>query len=142
MNIKFKCTGDYPPSRGTEHSAGIDICNNGSKNEVVYRKDIITIETKTHIEIPKGYVGLVYVRSGLGFRGLDLINSCGVIDSDYRGEIGLRFINNGSYPIHITVGERVAQIVIVPYLQGDIKLVDRLSDTERGENGFGSTGKL
>lgn len=140
MEIKFLCTGEFPPIRATEHSAGIDLYNNGQW-EPVPPGSIVTVQTKTHVEIPQGYVGLVYVRSGLGFKGLNLINSCGVIDSDYRGEIGLKFINQGPENIILDYGDRVAQLVIVPYLHGNIKLVDELSETVRGNKGFGSTGR-
>ena len=150
--INIKCWGEFKPTRGTEHSAGIDLYNNGSQ-VIIYPDTTIEVKTKTSISIPEGYVGLVYVRSGLGFKGLDLVNSCGVIDADYRGEIGLKFIvhrrgvTNYDFErlaqgIKLDHGERVAQIVIVPYLQASIEFVDELDDTERGANGFGSTGRF
>lgn len=148
MNIK--CWGDKKPVRGSEFAAGIDLYNNGDSQTVYSGRGSITIETMTAMEIPIGYVGLVYVRSGLGFKGLNLINSCGVIDADYRGEIKLRFTyNRPEYPadcltdsLDVNHGERVAQIVIVPYNHLELNFVDELSETERGEGGFGSTGKI
>lgn len=138
--LKVKCDGENKPKTATSGSAGIDLYNNG-EDEIISSSGYVTVQTKISVEIPDGYVGLVFVRSGIGFRGLDLINSCGVIDSDYRGEIGLRFINHSQEPILLKRGDRVAQLVIVPYLQSEIELVDNLSTTERGQNGFGSTGR-
>lgn len=86
-------------------------------------------------------VGLVIIRSGLGFKGLALINSIGVIDEDYRGDIGVKVINHGQEYIIIRPGDRVAQMVIVPYIQVPIEPVEELEETERGANGFGSTGR-
>lgn len=152
MSIKIKCWGENKPVRGTAHSAGIDLYNNGETVEVWSGRPV-EVSTKTAIEIPKGYVGLVFVRSGLGFKGLNLINSCGVIDSDYRGEIKLKFTftrpslmkmnrpHEGQHFLTLGRGDRVAQIVIVPYLDLPIEFEDELSDTERGVGGFGSTGK-
>ena len=146
MKLNVKCWGEHKPTRGTEHSAGIDLYNNGDEVTAIvgYTTEV---KTKTAIEIPKNHVGLVFVRSGLGFKGLDLVNSCGVIDADYRGEIGLKFVvheekQNYGNNIVLKHGERVAQIVIVPYLAAEMNFVDELGDTERGEKGFGSTGRF
>ena len=94
------------------------------------------------MEIPTGYVGLVFARSGLATkRALAPANKVGVIDSDYRGEIMVALHNHGSEPKTIENGERIAQIVLVPYIAADFDEVDELSDTVRGEGGFGSTGR-
>jgi dUTP pyrophosphatase len=93
------------------------------------------------MEIPKGYVGLIFPRSSNAKKELLLCNSVGVIDSNYRGEIMVKFktINGGS---HIySVGERIGQIIIMPYPQIEFKEVEELSETNRGDGGFGSTGK-
>ena len=93
------------------------------------------------MEIPEGYVGLIYARSGLATkRGLAPANKVGVIDSDYRGEIMVALYNQSELPQKIEPGERIAQLVIAPYLQGVFNEVDELSDTTRGAGGFGSTG--
>lgn len=140
MKLNVKCTGKHKPKCMTVGSAGIDLYNNG-QDVTVHGYGTYEVKTMTAFEIPEGYVGLVFVRSGLGWKGLDLINSCGVIDSDYRGNIGLKFINHTETPIELKNGDRVAQIVIVPYFKAtELNFVEELSETARGANGFGSTG--
>jgi dUTP pyrophosphatase len=93
------------------------------------------------MEIPEGLVGLVYARSGLACkRNLAPANKVGVIDSDYRGEIMVALHNHGDKPETIAAGERVAQLVLTPYITAEYNEVAELSDTVRGEGGFGSTG--
>lgn len=111
----------------------------------------ITIKAGEHKIIPTGisialpsnqYVALVYVRSSLGFKkGVTLSNSVGVIDSDYRGEIKVSLANLSSNDFVVAPGDRVAQLVITPVCIPEIEVVDELSETDRGEGGFGSTGK-
>jgi dUTP pyrophosphatase len=91
-----------------------------------------------HIELPAGYVGLVKSRSGLYVN--HNISTDGVIDENYRGAIGVTLINNGSTPMKLRAGDRIAQLVIVPCIYPDVEIVDKLSDSDRGERGFGSTG--
>ncbi len=99
------------------------------------------IGTALAAEIPEGYVGLVYARSGLATkRGLAPANKVGVIDSDYRGEIKVALYNQSDKPQTVAKGERIAQMVITPYLSAVYEEVAELSDTARGEGGFGSTG--
>ena len=94
------------------------------------------------MEIPEGYVGLVYARSGLACkRGLAPANKVGVVDSDYRGEIKVALHNHGKEAQTVEKGERIAQMVIAPYLSVNYEEADELSETERGEGGFGSTGR-
>lgn len=93
------------------------------------------------MEIPEGYFGAVFARSGLATkRGLRPANCVGVIDSDYRGEIIVALKNDSGGLQVINEGERIAQIVIMPYLQVEFNKVDTLEDTDRGAGGFGSTG--
>ena len=93
------------------------------------------------MEVPAGYAGLIYARSGLACtKGLAPANKVGVIDADYRGEIIVALYNHSSEPITVEHGERIAQMVITPYLTADFQEVDELSDTTRGQGGFGSTG--
>lgn len=111
----------------------------------------ITIKAGEHKIIPTGisialpsnqYVALVYVRSSLGFKkGVTLSNSVGVIDSDYRGEIKVSLANLSSNDFVVSPGDRVAQLVITPVCIPEIEFVDELPETDRGEGGFGSTGK-
>nr|DAW36428.1 MAG TPA: dUTPase [Caudoviricetes sp.] len=127
----------------TAGSAGLDLIADIEKNITIYPKDSKVIPTGFYVEIPKRYVGLVFIRSSIGFKhDTCLANNVGVIDSDYRGEIKLKVINHNQFSgIFIEKGERIAQLVIVPYLQAEYVLQDSLDDTDRGEGGFGSTGK-
>ena len=93
------------------------------------------------MEIPEGFVGLVCARSGLATkRGLAPANKVGVIDSDYRGEVMVALHNHGTEAQTIEQGERIAQLVLVPYLTAAYEQADSLTDTDRGAGGFGSTG--
>lgn len=99
------------------------------------------IPTGIKVQIPDGYYGKVVVRSSLGFKyRVTMGNSCGVIDSDYRGEIKVPLINHGHVPYTINPGDRICQLIIVPYLNVETEL-GVVDDTDRGEGGFGSTGK-
>ena len=94
------------------------------------------------MEIPEGYGGFIYARSGLGVKkGLAPANKVGVIDSDYRGEIRVALHNHGSQPQTVENGERVAQLVIAPFLKAQFEECENLEGTERGDGGFGSTGR-
>ena len=100
------------------------------------------IPTGLAMEIPKGCAGLVYARSGLACKkGLAPANKVGVIDSDYRGPVTVVLHNHGTQEQTIAHGERIAQMVITPVLTPDYELAEELSDTGRGQGGFGSTGK-
>jgi dUTP pyrophosphatase len=99
------------------------------------------VSTGLAFEIPPGYEGQVRSRSGLAGRlGLIVLNSPGTIDSGYRGELKIILMNIGVEPVSVVVGDRVAQLVICPVVSADVVEVDELSDSERGESGFGSTG--
>lgn len=130
------------PSYGSKSAAGADIyaCTDG-ENIVIAPGETKMVHTGIALEIPEGYAGLVYARSGIATkRGLAPANKVGVIDSDYRGEIMVSLHNHSSDVQEITDGERIAQLVIAPYLAVEFSQVDELSDTERGSGGFGSTG--
>ena len=128
------------PKYGTEFSAGADLVNAGDSVVVEAGKTVI-VHTGIAMEIPVGYVGLVHARSGMATkRGLAPANKVGVIDSDYRGEIMVALHNHGSEPQTVESGERVAQIIIAPYVTADFVEGD-LDDTVRGDGGFGSTGR-
>ena len=127
------------PKYGTEFSAGADLVNAGGDVVVESGKTVI-IHTGIAMEIPVGLVGLVYARSGLSTkRNLAPANKVGVIDSDYRGEIMVALHNHGTETQVVEKGERVAQIVIAPYVTATFVDGD-LEETERGAGGFGSTG--
>lgn len=132
--------GAKEPMYGTEEAAGIDVYYNGEEPVTIGPGALAELETHLAVEIPSGCFGMLVVRSGYGWRGLTMLNSVGIIDSDYRGEIGVKLVNHGHKIITIEPGVRVAQMVIVPYLQVELERSAGLGDTERGCGGFGSTG--
>ena len=142
LTVKYKYIGNYEkPKKQTVGSAGIDLFNNTDKDFVINPSESVYIPTGMFVEIPEGYVGLLFARGSLGYKyGCTLTNSVGVIDSDYRGEIMARITNISQESHTIKAGERCIQLVIVPV--PDTKYVeDELNVTERGTNGFGSTGR-
>ena len=140
MRYKLRGEGSMPPRYGSEEAAGLDLYYNGDEAITIAPGEIADLETRLSVEIPDGCFGLVVVRSGLGRKGLDVIHSVGIIDSDYRGEIGLRVINRGVDNITIEPKTRAAQMVILPYLTVFLEQSEHLSGTQRGSGGFGSTG--
>lgn len=129
------------PTFGSVESAGGDLYNAGD-DVAISPSETVLIGTGLAVEIPEGYVGLVYARSGLASKcGLAPANKVGVIDSDYRGEIKVALFNHSKETRTVLKGERIAQMVIAPYLKVEYEEVEELSSTERGEGGFGSTGK-
>lgn len=130
------------PSRESKCAAGYDLYAFTNSLFRIAPHTTEKINTGVAIEIPDGYCGLVFPRSGLSSRhGLRLANCVGVIDSDYRGEIMVALHNDSENFQYIDHNQRIAQIVIVPYLQFNWKEVEFLNETERGSSGFGSTGK-
>lgn len=142
MKINFKYIGDFDaPKIQTSGAAGLDLFNNEKEIRILEEGKSIVISTGFYVEIPEGYVGLVFARSSLGFKfDCTLANSVGVIDSDYRGEVKVKIHNHSDKPKMIEPNERVAQIVVVP-CSNQFTQVEELSETDRGSNGFGSTGK-
>ena len=130
------------PTYGTEFSAGADLYNVEGNNIVIKPHETVMIKLGFAIEIPEGYAGLVFARSGLASkRGLAPANKVGVIDADYRGECMVALHNHSDNEATVEGGERIAQLSIVPFLKADFEFADELSETCRGEGGFGSTGK-
>lgn len=127
------------PSYSKEGDCGLDLTATDLNVFVSQNYGYIEYSTGLSIEIPSGYVGLIFPRSSISLTGLILANSVGVVDSGYRGEIKCRF-KYISGTNKYSIGDRVAQLVIIPYPQIELKEVDELSSTERGETGFGSTG--
>ena len=130
------------PTYGSANAAGADLyaCLDG--DVTIEPGDTFIVKTGLAMELPEGYAGLIYARSGLATkRGLAPANKVGVVDSDYRGEIMVSLHNHGKEPQTIAHGERIAQLVVTPYIAADFAIVDDLNETERGEGGFGSTGK-
>lgn len=144
MNIKVKKLkpGATVPTMGSKFAAGADLYSAEDADVVIGPGETKFIGTGLAMEIPEGYVGLVYARSGLACkRGLAPANKVGVVDSDYRGEIKVALHNHGKEAQTVEKGERIAQMVIAPYLSVNYEKADELSETERGEGGFGSTGR-
>ena len=144
MNIKVKKLkpGAIVPTMGSKFAAGADLYSAEDADVVIEPSETKFIGTGLAMEIPEGYVGLVYARSGLACkRGLAPANKVGVVDSDYRGEIKVALHNHGKEAQTVEKGERIAQMVIAPYLSVNYEEADALSETERGEGGFGSTGR-
>ena len=145
MKVRIKKLSDRAiiPTYGSAGSAGGDLYSAEENEVLIEPSQTVLIGTGLAVEIPDGYVGLVYARSGLATKsGLAPANKVGVIDSDYRGEIKVALHNHSTEPKVIAKGERIAQMVIAPYLKVEYDEVEDLSDTVRGEGGFGSTGKL
>lgn len=130
------------PAYGSPEAAGADLYACLEKDITIAPGESAWVPTGIAMEIPKHCAGLIYARSGMACkRGLAPANKVGVIDSDYRGEIIVVLHNHSAESQTITHGERIAQLVITPVLTPGFREVDSLSDTQRGEGGFGSTGK-
>ena len=142
MKVKYRYVGNYEkPKKQTVGSAGIDLFNNTDKAFTIKPNESVYVPTGMFVEIPDGYVGLLFARGSLGYKyGCTLTNSVGVIDSDYRGEVMARITNISQEPHTIEAGERCVQLVIVPVPDTEY-VEEELSDTERGISGFGSTGR-
>lgn len=129
------------PSYATEMAAGMDLSAAVSDDIVLEPGQRGLVPTGLVIAVPPGFEAQVRPRSGLALRsGIIVPNSPGTIDPDYRGEVKIILLNMGSEPFIIQRGMRVAQMVIVPAVQADVKSVDELPSTARGDGGFGSTG--
>lgn len=129
------------PTYGSTDAAGADLYACIEASEVIMPHETKLIKTGLAMAIPKGLVGLIFARSGLASkRGLAPANKVGVIDADYRGEIMVALHNHTNIEQTIEKGERIAQIAFIPYIKGCFNEVDELSETIRGEGGFGSTG--
>ena len=129
------------PTYGTEFSAGADLYALLDEPAIIAPGETKLIHTGIAMAIPEGLVGLIFARSGMATkRGLAPANKVGVIDSDYRGEVMVALYNQGEVPQTVEHGDRIAQMVFVPYYTADFELKDELSETLRGAGGFGSTG--
>ena len=143
MKVNFKKLDPMAkaPTYGSTYAAGADLYAVTEGDVVIAPGETRFIRTGIAMEIPEGMVGLIYARSGLACKkGLAPANKVGVIDSDYRGEIMVALHNHGTQEQTVSTGERIAQMVIAPFFTADYTEVQELSDTVRGEGGFGSTG--
>jgi len=129
------------PTYGTEFSAGADLYACLDSNVTIPAGETAFIKTGLAMEVPVGFAGFVYARSGLACKkGLAPANKVGVIDADYRGELIVALHNHSKNSIDIENGERIAQLVIAPFLTAQFEEAEELEDTARGTGGFGSTG--
>ena len=141
VNIKKLNEKAKIPTYGIEYSAGADLYACIDNVLEINPHETKLIPTGLSIEIPENYAGLVYARSGLASKkGLAPANKVGVIDSDYRGEVMVALHNNTNEIKQIEPFERIAQLVITPFLKVEFNETEQLSETSRGEGGFGSTG--
>lgn len=164
MRIK---TGQHKPTYANDRAAGLDIRSaetfklkkkenffqrliRAARNlvrktegkELIEAPHISKVKTKLAVELPAGHFGMVVARSGLSVKKqIKLINDVGIIDEDYRNDIGVILVNEGPEDYEVREGDRVAQMIIVPYIQAELEEAEELSKTKRGKKGFGSTGR-
>lgn len=130
------------PYYATEGSAGMDIRAAIDDEIVINSGEVKLVPTNLMVEIPEGYEIQVRPRSGLALKhGIGLLNSPGTIDSDYRGEVGIIMYNIGKENFVIKRGDRIAQLVLTKFYKADVLETDNISESQRGEGGFGHTGK-
>ena len=144
INVKIKKLDEKAiiPTYGSEFSAGADLYYAGSEPLTIEAGKTVLVHTGIAMEIPEGLVGLIFARSGLATkRSLAPANKVGVIDSDYRGEIMVALHNHSKDVVTVENSERIAQLVITPYIVAVFNEVLELEDTKRGDGGFGSTGR-
>ncbi|MBQ2938868.1 MAG: dUTP diphosphatase [Clostridia bacterium] len=144
MNIQVKKLreGAVLPTRGSEKAAGYDLYACLDQPVVIYPNTNVKIGTGLAIAVPEGYFGAVFARSGLAAKqNLRPANCVGVCDADYRGEYMVALHNDGNEPRTVNPGDRIAQLVVMPFLPVEFSEVDELDETARGAGGFGSTGQ-
>ena len=130
------------PERGSKFSAGYDLSADISENILIRPQETVKIPTGLSFEVPEGYFGGIYARSGLSTKqGLRPSNCVGVCDSDYRGEYIVALHNDSETTRVVEPGQRIAQVIFQPYLMCELENVEDLTQTQRGDGGFGSTGK-
>ena len=136
--VKVKLdNGAYMPERAHEADAGYDLCS--PIKTILYAMESVVIDTGVHIQIPRGFAGALKSKSGLNVNH-DIVGE-GLIDSGYTGSIRVKLYNHGTERYVIEVGDKISQLVIFPIHTPDLVLVEELEETDRGNNGFGSTGR-
>lgn len=126
------------PNRAHPTDAGLDLY--ARDTAIIPAKESVEFDTGVHIELPQNTVGFIKSRSGLNFK-YGITSADGTIDVGYVGSIKVKLFNNSGYDYKVNAGDKISQLVILPMLSLPLELVDSLEDTERGNNGFGSTGK-
>ena len=138
LKVMMEQDAGYVPAYAHEGDAGLDL--RSVEDTLIPSGQSKLIRTGLHCEIPDGCVGLQFPRSGLGSRGLTMRNAVGVIDSGYRGEVRCALWNTSPEAFHVRKGDRICQMVVMPYMPCEVEVSDALSDSERGTDGYGSTG--
>lgn len=142
INIKRLTETAILPERGSAYAAGYDLFADVNESVEIQPHETKLIGTGLAMEIPEGYFGGIFARSGLSSKeGLRPANCVGVVDADYRGEVKVALHNDGEVVREIKAGQKIAQLVVVPFLGVEFDEVEELSETVRGVGGFGSTGK-
>jgi dUTP pyrophosphatase len=138
--IKYQLFGSikYEPKYATDGSAGIDLI--ARTNAIIPANGKVWVDSGIGLEIPEGYCGLILGRSGFAYKEDITAYHIGLIDSDYRGQIRIALSNHKDIDHKISIGDKIAQILIIPHLQAQFLQVNELNHTERGAKGFGSTG--
>ena len=136
MKVKLD-PGAYMPERAHKQDAGYDLRT--PKRKVIHPGGSIVVETGVHVAIPEGYAGVLQSKSGLNV--VNDLTGTGLIDSGYTGSITVKLYNHGVNPHVFEKGDKVIQLVILPIITPDLELVEDLEDTDRGSDGFGSTGR-
>ena len=137
INVKFVAENPKVPCYANPGDAGLDLYTN--KDYTLWPGDTVSVGTGIAVEIPEGYVGLIWDKSGLALTSR-VSTLAGVIDSGYRGEVRVVMIYHGEHKCELKAGQKIAQMLIQPVERVEVKVVDALSKTERGTGGFGSTG--
>ena len=141
MKIKLLNERAVVPTYGSDKAAGADLYAAIEKDLYINPHETVMIGTGIAMEIPDGYFGAIFARSGLASKqGLRPANAVGVIDSDYRGEVKVALHNDTNDTQMVQAGSRIAQLIILPYKPVTFEIVDDLDETDRGDQGFGSTG--
>lgn len=142
LKIKMLSKNAIVPTRGSDKAAGMDLYACIDKPVFIKPHETVKIGTGLSIELPNGTFGAIIARSGVATkRGLAPANKVGVIDSDYRGEYVVALHNHSNETQWVNPNERIAQLIVMPYVPIDFEECEELSDTERGDGGFGSTGE-
>ena len=145
VKVRFKRVSELAriPTRGSEKAAGYDLYAALEEPVTIAPHETVKIDTGLQFEIPDGYFAAIYARSGIAAKeGLRPANCTGVCDSDYRGNYIVALHNDSEQERTVVPGERIAQMVVIPYLSVTFEESSLLSDTERGAGGFGSTGRV
>ena len=141
LYVRCVCDSEHIPAHAHAGDAGADMRAAIDSPLTIYPSKSEWVPLGVRVEIPDGFVGLQFPRSGLGCNhGICLANGTGVIDSGYRGEVKAKLLNLGKKPYTVKPNDRICQLVVVPYMSCVYVPVDELSDTERGTDGYGSTG--